>query len=65
MSTFTISLLVNIILMFALVSTIFGPKVIHWYKNNKTNREKRLKTFIIETVYEYLKTLENDRDKSS
>jgi len=65
MSAFTVSYIVNVILMIALLSFIFGPKLIVWYKKRESIREKRLKTFIIETVYEYLKSIDSDRDKSS
>jgi len=55
-----ISLIVNIILSFSLVSLVFGPKVISLYKERKKQRERRLETRIKQIVNDYLNELKND-----
>jgi len=60
MSAFSIALTVNVILMVALLSVIFKPKVISYYRNKKINREKREVTRIQTIVRDYLKELSND-----
>jgi len=60
MQTFTISLLVNVILVIALLSVVFGPKLINYINKYKSNREKRLETKIKKIVNTYLKELQND-----
>ena len=57
MSPFIISLTVNVILTLALVSLIFRPKVIKWYRKRKITAERRKVAAVRKIVLEYLEEL--------
>jgi len=59
MQTFTISLIVNVILVSALLSVVFGPKVINYINKRRTIRERQLETKIKQIVNKYLEELKN------
>ena len=60
MQTFYVSMIVNVILMIALLSLIFRPKVISYFKNKEKEREKQEVTRIKKIVIEYLNELQRD-----
>ena len=60
MQTFYVSIIVNVILMVALLSLIFKPKVISYFKKKEKEREKQEITRIKKIVNEYLKELQSD-----
>ena len=60
MQTFYVSMIVNVILMIALLSLIFRPKVIQYFKNKEKEREKQEVTRIKKIVIEYLNELQRD-----
>lgn len=60
MQTFYLSLIVNVILMIALLSSMFKGKLISWYNSKKILRETQEKQRIRKIVLEYLNELKND-----
>ena len=62
MQALSIALLVNVILVIALVSVIFKPKVISLITKRKKLREKQEVTRIQNIVHEYLKQLQKDAE---
>jgi hypothetical protein len=57
---FEISLVVNIILGFTVLTLVFAPSLVKIYKKYKTKRETRRTKEIQRIVKEYLNTLRND-----
>ena len=62
MQELSIALLVNVILVIALVSVIFKPKVISLITKRKKLREKQEVTRIQNIVHDYLKQLQKDAE---
>jgi len=62
MQALSIALLVNVILVIALVSVIFKPKVISLITKRKKLREKQEVTRIQNIVHDYLKQLQKDAE---
>ena len=60
MQTFTLSLLLNIVLVLSLVLIVFLPRVSKLYKERKKLRETRLEKEIKRIVVEYLEELKGD-----
>lgn len=60
MQTFTLSLLLNIVLVLSLVLIVFLPRVSKLYKERKKLRETRLEKEIKRIVVEYLEQLKGD-----
>ena len=60
MQTFTLSLLLNIVLVLSLVLIVFLPRVSKLYKERKKLRETRLEKEIKRIVVEYLEQLKSD-----
>lgn len=60
MQTFTLSLVLNIVLVLSLVLIVFLPRVSKLYKDRKKLRETRLEKEIKRIVVEYLEQLKGD-----
>lgn len=60
MSQILISFLLNIVLVITIVSLVFRPKLIVWYKKQKKLRETRRVKEIQRVVVDYLNELKKD-----
>jgi len=60
MSALFIAITVNVVLMIALLSVIFKPKVIQYYTNKRKVREQQEVQRIQSIVNDYLRQIQND-----
>jgi hypothetical protein len=63
MSTIYISIYINIILGWAVVATVFGPKVIEYIKNKKKLRERQEKTALRRLIKQEVAAFMKDLQK--